>query len=217
MSERAPYSSPLPVGQQLPPQAPAKKPWYKKTWVIVVAVILGLGFLGSLIEDEKKPEAAAQSAAVQQEVKQEPEAPQSEPAPAPVEVPQSEPAPESAPAEAEISDDQVRAEFQEFVNERANSGVMIAKAITSVTFSDGVVSVVFDPESIGMDRETFDYINAFPNLAKFIGTPMAFKDDQGNRLRTRVERIDTFDAAGNSLGSATKAEIYEMGTGEKLQ
>mgnify|MGYP001644203970 CR=1 FL=1 len=105
---------------------------------------------------------------------------------------------------------------QAFIDQRASSGVVLAKTITSLTLADGVLTATFDPAAAGMDQATFDTVNAFPNLAKFVGTPMMSKDDQGARLRTRITRVDTVSADGRSLGSATAAELYRAGTGEDL-
>ena len=111
---------------------------------------------------------------------------------------------------------QALAEFQDFIDQRASSGVLLAKTVTSLTLTDNVLTATFNSESIGMDQATFDHINVFPNLAKFVGTPLMFKDDQGSRLRTCVTRVDTVSADGTSLGSATAAELYRAGTGEDL-
>ena len=111
---------------------------------------------------------------------------------------------------------QALAEFQDFIDQRASSGVLLAKTVTSLTLTDNVLTATFNPESIGMDQATFDAINAFPNLAKFIGSPMSFSDEQGDRLRTRVTRVDTVMADGTPAGSMTAAELYKVGTGKDL-
>ena len=116
-----------------------------------------------------------------------------------------------------ISDEATCAEIQAYVDERAAAGVVIAQTVTSITCADGVVTAIFDPGSISMDQETFDYLNAFSNLADFIGNPLAFDNDQGQRLRTRVTRVDTVMANGSSAGSMTAAEIYKNGTGKDLE
>lgn len=141
-----------------------------------------------------------------------------DPAPAPQ---SSAPEPRSAPSEAApdaapISEEEAVAEFQAFVDERKAHDVVIAKTITGVTISDGVVSVAFDPASAGIDQATFDSINPFPNLAEFVGTPMCFANEQGDRLRTVVKEVHATDAAGNIIGTATAAELYKIGTGDDL-
>ena len=117
---------------------------------------------------------------------------------------------------AKITDKQALTEFQAFINQRASSGVLLARTVTHMTLTDGVLTATFDPASIGMDQNIFDHINVFPNLAEFVGAPLMFKDDQGSRLRICVTRVDTVPADGTSLGSATAAELYRAGTGEDL-
>lgn len=136
---------------------------------------------------------------------------------APEPEPQSDPAePAPDPVVTPISEEEAVAEFQAFVDDRKAHNVSIANAITGITISNGVVSVAFDPASAGVDQETFDAINPFPNLAEFVGTPMTFADEQGNRLRTVVKEVHATDASGNVIGTATAAELYKIGTGEDL-
>lgn len=63
--------------------------------------------------------------------------------------------------------------FMSYAVERADAGVLIAK----VTFRAGVVRMVFDPARAGVSRELFDSVNDYPNLANFIATPVAFRDE----------------------------------------
>lgn len=105
------------------------------------------------------------------------------------------------------TDAQVTEAFQSYINERANSGVMLAQAVTSVTSANGVVTVTVDAEPVVLELSPFD------NLARLFGTPVAFNDDEGVWLRQTVQRVDVVDAAGNSLGSMTAAELNKMGAG----
>lgn len=105
------------------------------------------------------------------------------------------------------TDAQVKDAFQSYINERANSGVMLAQSVTSVTVSGGVVTVTVDAKPVVLELSPFD------NLAKLFGTPVAFNDDEGVWLRQTVQRVDVVDAAGNSLGSMTAAELNKMGAG----
>lgn len=116
----------------------------------------------------------------------------------PEETTQSRPAP---------TDAQVKDAFQSYINEWANSGVMLAQSVTSVTVTGGVVTVTVDAKPIVLELSPFD------NLAKLFGTPIAFNDDEGVWLRRTVQRVDVVDAAGKSLGSMTAEELNKMGAG----
>ena len=193
---------PVPAAQSSPaPAAPAKKPLWKRRWFVILAIVVVVVAISRMTGGGSK--SATTSSTLTTTVASE--------APATV-----EPATEAAPAVAAITDEEACAEFQAFVDERAAAGVVIAKTVTSITCADGVVTAVFDPASTGMDQATFDAINAFPNLAKFIGSPMSFSDEQGDRLRTRVTRVDTVMADGTPAGSMTAAELYKVGTGKDL-
>lgn len=192
----------VPAAQPSPaPAAPAKKPLWKRRWFVILAIIVVVVAISRMTGGGSK--SATTSSTLTTTVASE--------APA-----TAEPSTEAAPAVAAITDEEACAEFQAFVDERAAAGVMIAKTVTSITCADGVVTAVFDPASTGMDQATFDTINAFPNLAKFIGSPMSFSDEQGDRLRTRVTRVDTVMADGTPAGSMTAAELYKVGTGKDL-
>lgn len=107
-----------------------------------------------------------------------------------------------APTNAQVKD-----AFEAFINERANSGVMLAQSVTDVTVSDGVVTVTLDADPVVLDLSPFD------NQAELFGVPVAFNDDDGVWLRKTVQRVDVVDADGNSLGSMTAAELNKMGAG----
>ena len=126
------------------------------------------------------------------------------------------PATTTSLAAAEPTPAEVEAAFTAYLDQRASSGVLIAKAVQSVVFENGTLRVTFDPEAAGIDRELFLSVNPFDNMAEFVGTPIAFANEEGARLRTVVERVSTQLSDGTDLGSLTAAEIYEIGTGEKL-
>lgn len=105
------------------------------------------------------------------------------------------------------TDAQLKESIEAFVNERSNSGVRVAQAVTSVTASGGVVTVTVDAAPVVLELTPFD------NLAKVFGTPAAFNDEEGVWLRRTLRRVDVVDAAGNSLGSMTAAELNKMGAG----
>lgn len=203
MTSPAPAADPSDSQESPAPAPTAKKPFWKRWWFIVLVVLVALIAVNQR-GDKHTTTADATTApapATQEET----------PAQAPAEEPATQ-----APAVEEITDEQALAEVQAFIDQRASSGVVLAKTVTNLTLADGVLTATFDPAAAGMDQATFDTVNAFPNLAKFVGTPMMSKDDQAARLRSRITRVDTVSADGRSLGSATAAELYRAGTGEDL-
>lgn len=114
------------------------------------------------------------------------------------------------------SSEEVVEAFDDYLSERAESGVMIAKAVTDISFDDESVKVIFDPAQTGVDEDLFFELSPFDNYAEFAVTPIAFANDEGKHLRTAVDKVETFLPDGNSLGSLTKEELYKQGTGEDL-
>lgn len=109
-----------------------------------------------------------------------------------------------------VSPQEVVSVFKRYFHERAAANVMVAKAVTKVTFARGVVKVVFDPAAAGVTRDQFEATNPFDNLAKFAATPIAFADETGNRLRPVVDEIKTVGPDGNSLGTFSRTDILAL-------
>jgi len=114
------------------------------------------------------------------------------------------------------TDADVIAAFQDYITERANNGVIVAKAVTNITFTNRIVTVTFDPSKVKLSLADFKSINPFDNLAEFAGIPISFADDEGARLRPAIDVVATVLPDGTSLGSMTTAQLYEAGTGEPL-
>lgn len=111
------------------------------------------------------------------------------------------------------SDEEVIEAFQAYVDERAASGVLFAKAVVSVTFDGSTLLVKFDPSSAGCTEDAFVSLNPFETLAQFAGTPVAFTDDVGRKLRTRVELVRAVFSDGRDLGTMTVPELFRKGAG----
>jgi hypothetical protein len=168
-----------------------------KRWQQGLIVLGLLAVLGAVLPDQSPKEAATAPTTV------------------PTDGPKSSNEP-SAPTAAPVTDDEVVAAFQSFVDERVAAGVRFAGTVRNITISNRVVRVVFDPAKAGFDLATFRSINPFDNLAEFAGTPIMFKDDVGNRLRPAIDAVETVLPDGTSLGSLTTAKLYKIGTGEDL-
>jgi hypothetical protein len=125
--------------------------------------------------------------------------------------PQPTPATTDAPSlPAAVTDAEVVDAFRTFLDQRAASGVLIARAVTDLSFSHRVLRATFDPAAAGLDQATFDRINPFENLADFVSSPLAFNTDLGIRLRPAIDTVETVRADGTPLGSRTTAEIIAM-------
>ncbi|MDJ0355952.1 hypothetical protein [Paenarthrobacter sp. PH39-S1] len=112
-----------------------------------------------------------------------------------------------------LDDGEVIGAFERYVDERSTSGVLFAEAVVSISFDGTTIMVVFDPSSAGASSEAFLAVNPFDTLAEFVGMPIAFADEDGRRLRSRVEKVHVALADGQNLGTMTAADLYRKGTG----
>ena len=106
------------------------------------------------------------------------------------------------------------AAIRDYLDERTSAGVRIAQAVSEIGCIDGVVTVVFDPQKTRISVQLFHEIKGFENLARFIGTPFAFDDDDGQWFRKRLVRVETSLADGSPLGTLTALELHALATDE---
>ncbi|WP_434318184.1 hypothetical protein [Leifsonia sp. P73] len=125
-------------------------------------------------------------------------------------LPTSSPLAAPTSASSTVSNAEVVSTFKDYFAQRAADGVVIAKTVSDVSFSDGVVRVTFDPARANLTRDQFDSANNFPNLASFAATPVAFNDSTGNRIRPVVDSIVTTASDGSSLGTFSHADILAL-------
>lgn len=111
------------------------------------------------------------------------------------------------------SDDEVLEAFNLYVRERARAGVLYAEAVSSLMFDGSTLLATFNPAAAGAEEDTFLAVNPFDSLAEFIGTPVAFADDEGQRFRRRVSTISAALRSGRDLGSVPVSSLYRAGTG----
>lgn len=118
------------------------------------------------------------------------------------------------PLETSIPNDrEVIEAFERYLDERSTSGVLFAKAVISISFDGTTIMAVFDPPSVGASTDAFLAVNPFDTLAEFVGTPIAFADEEGRRLRSRVEKVHVALADGKDIGTMTVSELYRKGAG----
>ncbi|KYH44695.1 hypothetical protein [Branchiibius sp. NY16-3462-2] len=112
---------------------------------------------------------------------------------------------------ADPTNAQVVKAFQSYVDERATSGVLLAKSVTGVKFDGGTVTVTADPSPTVLELSPYKMPRG---LAELFGTPIAFDNEEGVWLRRVVKRVKVVSPIGTNLGSATAEEIHHMGTGK---
>lgn len=104
--------------------------------------------------------------------------------------------------------------FREYLDERAEAGVLLAQAVSDINYSNRRVTVTFDPMSMGIEPDVLLSVSPFKNLAEFVGLPLMFNDSVGNRLRPAIDKVETRFADGSSLGSLTTEALHQIGTEE---
>jgi hypothetical protein len=175
--------------------------------ILIVAIIITIGAL----TEGKTPEVATPPVQTEAATSAQPtQAPVTTPTPSPARSEAATPTEAGTTAAAPVTEAEVVAGFEAFFNERRAAGVVIANAVTKITYRNRVVQITFDPAAAGISQARFDYINPFKNLAEFSCTAIAFDDDIGNQLRPAIDRVETVRADGTPLGTLTAAEILKL-------
>lgn len=184
-----------------------RKPLPRWAWIVggtAAAAIVTAIVVGSITEGDSAPAPTAATTA----------AAATTPSVTPTRTTPPTPSPSSSTLDpavtTPVTDAEVLAAFNDYFRERAATGVVLGKAVTNVTYAGRVVTVTFSPAAAGVSQQVFDSGNPFPNLAKFVATPIAFNDDLGNRIRPAVDTIQTIRDDGVSLGSYSHAEILAL-------
>ncbi|MGN0095947.1 MAG: hypothetical protein ACI38U_07785 [Corynebacterium sp.] len=113
---------------------------------------------------------------------------------------------EETPEQSGPTDQEIEAAFNDFLQERVDNVPAFSPG-AHATFANRVVTATF--QVTDANRSFIEMMD----LTDVAGSPIAFNDDQGERLRPAVDRVDVVDQDGNSLGSATTEEIHERATG----
>lgn len=110
---------------------------------------------------------------------------------------------------------QAMAEFETFLAERADAGVLLAVG-AEVAYEAGKITVTFHPQAAVPDAAALISVSPYDNHAEFAGTPIAFANEQGEWLRRTVSEVHTRLPDGTPLGSLTSAQLYQLGAGKPL-
>ena len=82
-----------------------------------------------------------------------------------------------------------------WLNERAEAGVVRAKVVTDITYSDGVLTVTIEPEEL-VDVSAWDSLNEgdSDSLGDFYATERGWMNTQSVYLREVVTELRVVDA-----------------------
>lgn len=92
--------------------------------------------------------------------------------------------------------------FRDYFNQLRDKNNQFAKAVSSVDFTDGMVTVTIDPPSAGATRDAFYAV--FPgSWERWASTPVSFWNEKEVWLRTIVHSVRVVDIDGTHLGSGS--------------
>lgn len=99
------------------------------------------------------------------------------------------------------TDDEVLQTLQEYVNARADAGVVLAQSVQAMTIAGGVVEVLFDPQQAGLSAAAFDGIHSFDTPARLVADAFSAESGVGALLGPAVTRVQATLVDGTDLGS----------------
>lgn len=113
-----------------------------------------------------------------------------------------------------ITPEQAVAAVQAYIDERAAAGVQMADAFTELKLIDGVLTATWSEAAIGKEKsEILLDLNPFDDLAEWLGTPLAFDNEEGRQIRQHVDAVSVIGPFG--VGKLSARDLYERGTGQR--
>lgn len=113
-----------------------------------------------------------------------------------------------------ITADEANEMVRSFVLERSASKVLMAAAFTDIDLTEGNLTASWSEAAIGKAKsDLLLEINPFENLAIWLGTPLAFDNEQGRQIRQHVHTVSVIGPFG--VGSISAQDLYERATGLK--
>lgn len=96
---------------------------------------------------------------------------------------------------------------QNWLNERAEAGVVRAKVVTDVTYSDGVLTVTIEPEKF-IDLYAWNLLNEgySDSLGDFYATELGWTNKQSVYLREMVTELRVAHSTGSVIETVDTAE-----------
>lgn len=126
--------------------------------------------------------------------------------------PEGERVPYDQVPEIPITADEARDMVRAFVAERSAAKVLMADAFTEIDLSDGILTASWSEEAIGKEKsDILLELNPFENLAAWLGTPLAFDNEQGRQIRQHVHTVSVVGPFG--VGTMSTRALYERATG----
>lgn len=111
------------------------------------------------------------------------------------------------------TEDQIIDVFTAYAAKCADAGVLVAKSVAEVLYSDGQVTFLLDPARSGAEYWALIETSSYKNLADFLGKPAGSEDKVGIWLRGRVSNVEVRDIDGRPLGARSTAELNDVATG----
>ncbi|MDK6302424.1 proline racemase [Corynebacterium sp. UMB9976] len=97
-----------------------------------------------------------------------------------------------------------------WIKERAESGVVLAQAVTKVSLVDGHMTIHIDPNGIERADEWPAAIAPWGgNLGDFYATEFGWTTQQSAYMREMVIDVEVVDAAGNRVGDPVDTADYQ--------
>lgn len=95
---------------------------------------------------------------------------------------------------------------QDWLTERAGAGVVRAKVVTNVAYSDGVLTVTIEPEKF-VDMNAWNSLNEgyFDTPGEFYATEFGWTNKQSVYLREMVTELRVVNATGSVVETVDTA------------
>ena len=96
--------------------------------------------------------------------------------------------------------------IRDWLNERAEAGVVRAKVVTDVAYSDGVLTVTIEPEKF-VDIHAWNSLNEgySDSLGDFYATELGWTNKQSVYLREMVTELRVVDSTGTVVETVDTA------------
>lgn len=113
-----------------------------------------------------------------------------------------------------ITADEALAMVRSFVVERSAANVLMADAFTDIDLAEGILTASWSEAAIGKAKsDLLLELNPYENLAVWLGTPLAFNNEQGRQIRQHVHTVSVIGPFG--AGSISTQALFERATGLK--
>lgn len=89
---------------------------------------------------------------------------------------------------------------------------MFAEPFTEITLDEGVLTATWSQDAVGLAKSSALLgVSPFENLARFIGVPLAFHNEDCHQVREHVHTVTVIGPFGD--GSMSARELHELASG----